>query len=432
MKFVLISSFIVCLVIAENFEQSWRYVDVRPGVHMFYWLFKTSHADGPTQRPLVMWLQGGPGGSSTGYGNFEIIGPYNIDKEYRNSTWAQEANILFVDNPVGAGFSYVDDLNDLTTTTEEISQDLFVLFKSFLDSHPEFKTVPFYIFGQSYGGKMAANYARKLHTEIQAGNLECNLGGFAMGNAWTHPLDSTLTWANFLFEMSTVDETGRDEIQRVAEQSEQAALQGRWRESTQFWRATQRAVNEHTNYVDFYNILKFRVFSQNEKKPTGVSLDDTLSIINAKQDPRLPLFMNTEVREYLGVIPDNVLWGGQQGPVFAAQEEAFMKDVLDDVDYCLNKTDMDVIVYQGQLDLICDTTGSMLWVQKLKWENMPNYFSADRVALTTPENGQTEMFVKAHEQFKFYWVLRAGHAVPKDQGDSALRMLQRIIRKDDN
>lgn len=73
---------------------------------MFYWLFKTSHPDGPANRPLVMWLQGGPGGSSTGYGNFEIIGPYNIDKQYRNSTWAQEANILFVDNPVGAGFRY--------------------------------------------------------------------------------------------------------------------------------------------------------------------------------------------------------------------------------------------------------------------------------------------------------------------------------------
>lgn len=40
--------------------------------------------------------------------------------------------------------------------------------------------------------------------------------------------------------------------------------------------------------------------------------------------------MNTEVREYLGIIPDNVIWGGQQGPVFAAQEGDFMKDVLDD------------------------------------------------------------------------------------------------------
>lgn len=37
-----------------------------------------------------------------------------------------------------------------------------------------------------------------------------------MGNAWTHPLDSTLTWANFLFEMSLVDEAGRDAIQEAA------------------------------------------------------------------------------------------------------------------------------------------------------------------------------------------------------------------------
>jgi serine carboxypeptidase 1 len=51
----------------------------------------------------------------------------------------KEANILFIDNPVGAGYSYVDELPYLTTTTEEITDDLLVVFRTFLDTHPEFE-----------------------------------------------------------------------------------------------------------------------------------------------------------------------------------------------------------------------------------------------------------------------------------------------------
>jgi len=67
-------------------EQEFGYVDVRPGAHMFYWLYYTTAKDW-TQRPLVMWLQGGPGASSTSYGNFEEIGPLTADLKERNTTW---------------------------------------------------------------------------------------------------------------------------------------------------------------------------------------------------------------------------------------------------------------------------------------------------------------------------------------------------------
>ena len=41
-------------------NETWAYVDVRTGAHMFYWLYEAAT---PTQQPLVMWLQGGPGAS---------------------------------------------------------------------------------------------------------------------------------------------------------------------------------------------------------------------------------------------------------------------------------------------------------------------------------------------------------------------------------
>lgn len=55
---------------------------------MFWWLFHTTaNVSDSSVRPLVMWLQGGPGGSSCGYGNFVMLGPLNINLEPRNTTW---------------------------------------------------------------------------------------------------------------------------------------------------------------------------------------------------------------------------------------------------------------------------------------------------------------------------------------------------------
>ena len=98
-------------------DEAWGYVEVRPNAHMFWWFYGAQVKDPAerVQKPLLMWLQGGPGASSTGYGNFAEIGPLDIDLKPRNTTWIKEANIVFVDNPVGCGYSYVTDPSALTT-----------------------------------------------------------------------------------------------------------------------------------------------------------------------------------------------------------------------------------------------------------------------------------------------------------------------------
>ena len=71
-------------------------------------------------------------------------------------------NVLFLDNPVGTGYSYTDNPSLLTTTNNEIALDLVAFMKGFYVDHPEFLAVPLIIFGESYGGKMDVEFALEM------------------------------------------------------------------------------------------------------------------------------------------------------------------------------------------------------------------------------------------------------------------------------
>lgn len=60
---------------------------------MFWWMHFTKATTTHTDRPLIFWLQGGPGSSSTGYGNFEILGPLDLAQQERNFTWVNTHNV---------------------------------------------------------------------------------------------------------------------------------------------------------------------------------------------------------------------------------------------------------------------------------------------------------------------------------------------------
>lgn len=59
-------------------------VDPRHGRALFYWLVEAVPSVGPDNAPLVLWLNGGPGCSSIGYGASEEIGPFRIHVDGRN------------------------------------------------------------------------------------------------------------------------------------------------------------------------------------------------------------------------------------------------------------------------------------------------------------------------------------------------------------
>ena len=74
-------------------------------------------------RSWLLWI---------GIGNFLELGAVYQNLKPKYSTWIQTANVLFIDNPAGVGFSIADN-NSVAKNTEEIFSDLISVLRTFMN-----------------------------------------------------------------------------------------------------------------------------------------------------------------------------------------------------------------------------------------------------------------------------------------------------------
>ncbi|KAG6769734.1 hypothetical protein POTOM_025395 [Populus tomentosa] len=199
--FPLLHSYLALAAGTDDGSEQWGYVEVRPKAHLFWWHYKSPHrVEDPTKPwPIILWLQGGPGGSGVAFGNFIEIGPLDGSVNPRNSTWLLKADLLFVDSPVATGFSYVEDEVLVVSSDEEAAADLTALLKELFNGKETLQKSPLYIFAESYGGKFAATLGVSALKAIEAGELKLQLGGVALGDSWISPEDF-VDFYNFLLD----------------------------------------------------------------------------------------------------------------------------------------------------------------------------------------------------------------------------------------
>ena len=401
-------------------NETWNYVEVRTNAHMFWWLYG-AQSQQRDKLPLVLWLQGGPGGSGTGFGNFEEIGPLNQNQTTRTTTWIQKTNLLFIDNPVGAGFSYVEDPAAYTRNVTQITDDLLVVLKAFFKNLTIFEDSPFYIFGESYGGKMAAAFGKRLQETIQQKEIKCNFKGVALGDSLISPVDSCLSWGEYLYQLNLLDEKDFRVVQYSAGQAINYLNQTLYSKSTEYWSKALNLIAVATDKVNVYDVRQ-----HNASK--GDTVDDLYAmLVGVYYQPNLANFMNTVIRKKLGIIPNKVKWGEQAENVFKYQSEDLLKPVIKEVDYLISQG-LKVVVYQGQFDMLCDTVGTEQWINKLNWSGLQGFKYATRKPLYVDgQKAQTQAFLKRFGDFSLYYILNAGLMVPSDNGEMALKMLAKII-----
>ncbi|THG13811.1 hypothetical protein TEA_014289 [Camellia sinensis var. sinensis] len=307
--------------------------------------------------PIILWLQGGPGASGVGIGNFEEVGPLDTDLKPRNSTWLREADLLFVDNPVGTGFSFVEDTKLFVKTDEEAATDLTMLLMEIFNKNESLQKSPLYIVAESYGGKFAATLGLSALKAIESGKLKLILGGVALGDSWISPEDFVFSWGPLLKDVSRLDSNGAQKSNSLAQQIKQQIDNGQFEDATNSWSALEDVISSSSNSVDFYNFLLDSgmdpVSLTASELSMGIAMKrysrylDSLKSSSPGGGVNLDSLMNGAIKKKLK-IPENVQWGGQSDLVFTALAGDFMRPRISEVDELLAKG-VNVTVYNGQV-----------------------------------------------------------------------------------
>jgi len=273
---------------------------------------------------------------------------------------------------------------------------------------------------------MTTGFANALLTAIDAGTVKANFKGVALGDSWISGIDYVDTWGPFLLATSLIDQNQADLLKQTTDQCDSDVTNGRWEEATNCWGKVEGQVDTYTDGVDFYNILIHN--DPDALVSASASPADNMRhvLVDKLLGDDLDDLMNGQIKQQLG-IPDNVTWGGQSNQVFDFLRGDFMKPVVDGVDALLKDGRLTVVIYNGQLDLICATPGTETWMKKLTWSGMTNFYKAAKVPLYAHGNKATDGFVKTYQNLTFYWIMNAGHMVPADNGNMALQMVHQII-----
>ncbi|KAF7029638.1 hypothetical protein CFC21_041334 [Triticum aestivum] len=356
---ILLLCFILQGAVAADRSEVWGYVEIRHKAHLFWWYYKSPHrASSPIKAwPTILWLEGGPGGSGVGGGNFQGIGPLDVNLKPRNSTWLQKADLIFVDLPVGVGYSYVEDPSVLATTDVQVAADATELLKALTKEIPTLHSSPLFLVGESYGGKLAAKIGISVARAIHAGALKLTLGGVVLGDSWISPDDFALSYAQLLRDVSRLSDEAVAPLNRMAAIVKEQIAARQFTTAKMTWTNLVDLIDQQSDGVDMLNFL----LDKGEGSSTSQVFPSTPNTIDG--------LMNGVIKEKLKVIPKNIIWQGVAIQVFEAMNATYMKPAIDEVDQLL-AYGVNVSVYNGQFDVICSTIGVEAWVKKLNIHTM--------------------------------------------------------------
>ncbi|EJD46625.1 alpha/beta-hydrolase [Auricularia subglabra TFB-10046 SS5] len=156
-----------------------------PNDTLFFWAFEQTEGsltgNASDDDPWLVWLNGGPGSSSFLGFLFEN-GPIHIDNDlgaYKNNfSWDRYADAVWVDQPVGTGFSTADTTGYIADE-DQMGEDFVGFLANLVKVFPSLATRPFHLTGESYAG-MYIPYITK--TILATQNPPVKLAKVAIGD----------------------------------------------------------------------------------------------------------------------------------------------------------------------------------------------------------------------------------------------------------
>ncbi|KAH8826233.1 serine carboxypeptidase [Flagelloscypha sp. PMI_526] len=405
--------------------QASGYGDLTADKSVWFWYFDSR--TNPDNAPLTLFFNGGPGSSSM-LGLFRELGPCRIkndssDVEINEYGWNANSNLMFIDQPVGAGFSHGTlDVH----TSFDAAVDVWTFLQIFF-SDPKFSklsTRPLAIWTQSYGGHYGpafATYFLSQNAKIDSGEisgLKLNLQVLGIGDGLVDPLNQYYGYVDYA-KNNPYKQLVNDSVIETGNTSWSQA--GGCRDQIQNCYDTGDAsvCSNATSYCN-RNILT----------PLAGNWDPNY-VLAANPDPYPPSITNwiNSVRTQIGA---EVTWASNNVTVYINMVNAgdWMSNSADELAAVIN-AGIKTLIYCGDADYIMNCAGIENFVSLLNITVGPEFNALPLANYTV--NGQVTGLYKQVNNFSFLKVYGAGHEVPAYTygnlavGQAALKLFEDIV-----
>ncbi|CAG8549643.1 10786_t:CDS:2, partial [Ambispora leptoticha] len=365
------------------------YLDISSDEHIFFWFFESRNKKNPLPSesiPLTIWLNGGPGCSSM-IGLFQELGPCNtINKgastQWNPNSWNEVSHMLFIDQPVGVGFS--DGDSSKVSTSQQAADKLYVFLQNFFKKFPEYAKLDLHFFGESFGGHYVPTSARVIYDnnqQIIAGRGNgtiINLKTIGIGNGWINPLIQYATYASFACDNVTAC---------YKSQKNCAAVDHRWCDPI-------IRLYIYGTDLSIYDIKEYS--------------DPPTDYVNYLNQP--DIIKQIGAKEKFDVCSDPIY--------FAFQDSGdVISNTANHIEYLLDKN-IPILLYHGDLDFICNWYGGHDVALNLNWSHADQFRKAPTHEWSV--SGKKAGTYQEASNLRFVRVYNAGHEVPYYQPENSL------------
>lgn len=396
-------------------ESGYLDIEGKSGARMFYAYYEAISPEHKlSDTPILLWLQGGPGCSGM-IGNFYELGPWRISGgsdlglQQNDAPWNRVFGLLFLDSPIGSGFSIAPSEEHIPTNQDEVAKDLYVALQAFFGLNPSFRERPFYVTGESYAGKYVPSLGLYMLNQLDSNRaLPLRLDGLAIGNGLTHPVVQVQSHASVAYSLGLIDSQEKLRLEALQQEAATLAFQQKWQEA---YTARNRVLERLENVTGLATLYDMR-----RTLPYYTSENGT---------DYLSLFLNQPaVKEALKVDGD-IKWDDCSRAVGKRMGVDVMKSTKWMVEALVRRRP--VLLYQGQFDLQDGVVSVESWISILDWEELDNFLASERRVWKV--SNELAGYVRSHSNLTHVVVAGSGHLVPADQNLHSQIMIESWVTR---
>ncbi|XP_025835840.1 venom serine carboxypeptidase-like [Agrilus planipennis] len=376
--------------------------------NMFFWFFQSENDY--RNDPVILWLQGGPGASSL-IALFVENGPFKISSnnsvEFRQESWTKNHSVLYIDNPVGSGFSFTKDdagfVRDGNSTGADIYEALVQFFKLF----PELRKNKFFIAGESYAGKYVPAIGHVILEKNPKAQVPIYLAGVIIGDGFCDPVNQ-MYYDEFLYQIGLIDLNGKTQFREVEEKIISLIKNERWREA---FDSFDQLINGDLSPSTLFRNLTGFTSVYNYLVPDGTAV-----LVELARVSRYLQSQNVRNALHVGNSSFNI--------VNSTVEVRLLNDYMKSVAHWLTELldNVQVLIYNGQVDTIFPYPLVEDYLRQLTFKDVQSYKNAKREIWLV--DNEVAGYKKRAGKFTEALVRNAGHVSIRDQSKWVLDLVK--------